>query len=66
MNDECKLCRESRASGQHGLSPEDAAKYPEELCPKCSGVGVVRCVTATRYHFHCACSVWWSEPITLP
>jgi hypothetical protein len=66
MDDACKLCREPVASGKHGLSPEDAEKYPQAYCPRCSGPGVVTCVTATKYYFHCACSVWWSEPITLP
>jgi hypothetical protein len=64
MYDVCKLCGESASSGEHGLSPEAAEKYPQAFCPRCSGLGVVLCVTATKYQLYCTCSVRWSEPIT--
>lgn len=66
MDSICKLCDQPGSSGQHGLSPEAAEKYPQAFCPKCSGVSMVQCVTATRYYFRCSCGVWWSEPIALP
>ena len=66
MDNACKLCGQPSAIGKHRLSPEEAEPYPQAYCPRCSGLGVVRCVTATKYYFHCGCSVWWSEPIALP
>ncbi len=66
MDDACNLCGQPSATGKHRISGEDAEAYPQVFCPRCSSLGVVRCVTATEYYCQCPCSVRWSEPISLP